>query len=211
MQAQLGLFQNDDGRGRVGCAGEALGEVSAIRTSTSALVVPWKEDSTVSASPRSHNKLQAICTLDPAELESVGPPRGYVDAGYSGACAARIQQQHRIEVEVVRHPANRNVGRWVSPDQGELFAVQADSKGFLVLPKRWIVERSHAWYERCRRLIMHHHRLLSVSAAWVWLAGARMLVRRFATAIRAPVYPRCVMSIPPHCRSRYSATSRRWQ
>ena len=105
----------------------------------------------------------------------------YVDAGYSGACAVRIQQQHRIKVEVVRHPANRNVGRWVSPDQGELFAVQADSKGFLVLPKRWIVERSHAWYERCRRLIMHHDRLLSVSEAWVWLAGARMLARRLAT------------------------------
>ena len=94
---------------------------------------------------------------------------------------------------------------------GRQSQLTADSKGFHVLPKRWIVERSHAWYERCRRLIMHHHRLLSVSEAWVWLAGARMLAGRFATAIRVRVYPRCVMSIPPHCRSRYSATSRRWQ
>ena len=45
----------------------------------------------------------------------------------------------------VRHPANRNVGRWVNPDQGELFPVLADSKGFVVLPKRWVVERTHAW------------------------------------------------------------------
>ena len=59
--------------------------------------------------------------------------------------------------------------------------MQADRKGFLVLPKRWIVERSHAWYERCRRLIMYHDRLLSVSEAWVWHAGALMLARRLAT------------------------------
>ena len=51
-------------------------------------------------------------------------------------------------MEVVRHPANRNVGRWVHPDQGELLPVLADSKGFVVLPKRWVVERTHAWYER---------------------------------------------------------------
>ena len=106
----------------------------------------------------------------------------YVDGGYSGTCAVHLKQEHQIDVEVVRHPANRNVGRWVNPDQGELFPVLADSKGFVVLPKRWVVERTHAWYERCRRLIMHHDRLLSVSEAWVWLTGARMLARRLTAA-----------------------------
>ena len=71
----------------------------------------------------------------------------YVDSGYSGTCAVQLKQEHQIDVEVVRHPANRNVGRWVNPDQGELFPVLADSKGFVVLPKRWVVERTHAWYE----------------------------------------------------------------
>ena len=107
----------------------------------------------------------------------------YVDGGYSGTCAVHLKQEHQIDVEVVRHPANRNVGRWVNPDQGELFPVLADSNGFVVLPKRWVVERTHAWYERCRRLIMHHDRLLSVSEAWVWLTDARMLVRRLTVAI----------------------------
>ena len=106
----------------------------------------------------------------------------YVDSGYSGTCAVHLKQEHQIDVEVVRHPANRNVGRWVNPDQGELFPVLADSKGFVVLPKRWVVERTHAWNERCRRLIMHHDRLLSVSEAWVWLTGARMLAGRLAAA-----------------------------
>ena len=102
----------------------------------------------------------------------------YVDGGYSGTCAVHLMQEHQIDVEVVRHPANRNVGRWVNPDQRELFPVLADSNGFVVLPKRWVVERTHSWFERCRRLTMHHDRLLSVSEAWVWLTGARMLARR---------------------------------
>ncbi|MBH8613368.1 transposase, partial [Pseudomonas mohnii] len=53
--------------------------------------------------------------------------------------------------------------------------------GFVVMPKRWVVERTHAWNERARRLIMHHDRLLDVSEAWVWLAEARMLARRLTT------------------------------
>ena len=67
----------------------------------------------------------------------------YVDGGYSGTCAVHLKQEHQIDVQVVRHPANRNVGRWVNPEQGELFPVLADSKGFVVLPKRWVVERRH--------------------------------------------------------------------
>ena len=53
--------------------------------------------------------------LDPS-LEKL-----FVDGGYSGTCAVHLQQEHQIDVEVVRHPANRNVGRWVDPDQSELF------------------------------------------------------------------------------------------
>ena len=67
----------------------------------------------------------------------------YVDGGYSGTCTVHLKQEHRIDVQVVRHPANRNVGRWVNPEQGELFPVLVDSKGFVVLPKRWVVERRH--------------------------------------------------------------------
>ncbi|KWT11000.1 transposase [Pseudomonas syringae pv. broussonetiae] len=51
----------------------------------------------------------------------------------------------------------------------------------MVMPKRWVVERTHAWNERARRLIMHHDRLFAVSEAWVWLAEARILARRLTT------------------------------
>lgn len=105
----------------------------------------------------------------------------HVDSGYAGRCAQTVSQCHGIRVDVIRHPANRNVGRWSRADQSDLFTVNADDNGFVVLAKRWVVERTHAWTERARRLVMHHDRLASVSEAWVWLTEARMLLRRLTT------------------------------
>ena len=105
----------------------------------------------------------------------------FVDSGYAGRCAQIASQCHDIRVQVVRHPANRNVGRWVDDRQPDLFTAQADAKGFVVLPRRWVVERTHAWNERARRLIMHHDRLARVSEAWIWLTEARVLLRRLTT------------------------------
>jgi len=105
----------------------------------------------------------------------------FVDGGYAGQCARTLAEAHQINVDVVRHPANRNVGRWRHAEQGELFTVPANSNGFVPLPKRWVVERTHGWNERARRLIMHHDRRSDVSEAWVWLTGARMLARRLTT------------------------------
>jgi transposase len=105
----------------------------------------------------------------------------FVDSGYAGQCAQTVSQCHGIHVDVVRHPANKRAGRWHIPDQGDLFTVQADAKGFVVLAKRWVVERTQAWNERARRLVMHHDRLPRVAEAWVWLTEARMLLRRLTT------------------------------
>lgn len=105
----------------------------------------------------------------------------FVDTAYAGQCAQTISQCHGIRAQVVRHPANRNVGRWMDDMQPDLFTVQADAKGFVVLAKRWVVERTHAWNERARRLIMHHDRLTQVSETWVWLTEARLLLRRLTT------------------------------
>lgn len=102
----------------------------------------------------------------------------FADSGYAGQCAQTVSQCRGIRVQVVRHPANKNVGRWVRPEQPDLFTVKADSNGFVVLAKRWVVERTHAWNERARRLVMHHDRLASVAEAWVWLTEARLLLRR---------------------------------
>lgn len=106
----------------------------------------------------------------------------FVDAGYAGRCAQMIHKQHGVTVEVVRPPSNANVGRWCLPDQGDLFTRRPDAKGFLVLPKRWVVERTHAWIEKARRLVLHHDRRIEVSEAWVWLAAGRQLLNRLTRA-----------------------------
>jgi putative transposase len=107
----------------------------------------------------------------------------YVDSAYAGQFAQTVEQNHGIQVEVVRHPANKTIGQWQAEDaaEAERVPVKANADGFVPLPKRWIVERTHAWNERARRLIMHHDRLLCVSEAWVWLTEARILLRRMTT------------------------------
>jgi transposase len=105
--------------------------------------------------------------------------RLYTDGAYGGQCAQAIEQDHGIRVEVVRRPGNRSTGTLHDPQQ-PLWPQPA--AGFVVLPKRWVVERTHAWNERWRRMVMHHDRKTSVSAAWVWLAEARILLNRIASA-----------------------------
>jgi transposase len=73
------------------------------------------------------------------------------------------------------------IGRWhTDSPHGDLFDAAAP-QGFVLLPKRWVVERTHAWVERSRRLIMHHDRAAYIATNWVWLAEARMLARRLAS------------------------------
>ena len=49
---------------------------------------------------------------------------------------------------------------------------------FVVLPRRWVVERSFAWLEKCRRLWKNCERLLTSSVGMMQLAFIRILVRR---------------------------------
>jgi len=106
----------------------------------------------------------------------------YADGGYAGKAARRVADKHDIDVEIVRHPANRNVGSWRHPDQLALPDLPPPKAGFVVLPKRWVVERNNAWNERPRRMNRDHDRRLDVSEAWIWLTEARMLLRRITTA-----------------------------
>jgi putative transposase len=103
----------------------------------------------------------------------------YADGAYGGKCAEAIEATHGISVEIVRHPGNRATGTWQDVQQ-PLFP-ETIAKGFVVQAKRWVVERTHAWNERARRLMAHHDRSSWAPVAWVWLTEARMLATRLAT------------------------------
>jgi putative transposase len=55
-----------------------------------------------------------------------------------------------------------------------------DSKGFVLLPKRWTVERTYGWLHWCRRLNLDYERLPASSEAFIHIAMIRLMLRRLA-------------------------------
>jgi putative transposase len=72
---------------------------------------------------------------------------------------------------------------WVKETCGWALAIvkrSDDVRGFQVLPKRWIVERTFAWLGRYRRLSKDYEATTGSSEAWVTIAMIHLMVRRLA-------------------------------
>ena len=67
-----------------------------------------------------------------------------------------------------------------------------DQKGFAVLPRRWVVERTLTWFTQARRLVRDYERNPASSEAWVWIAAIHRTVKYLSPApsARTP-YQRC--------------------
>ena len=63
-------------------------------------------------------------------------------------------------------------------ESGVEIAKRSELHKFVVLPKRWIVERSFSWLEKCRRLWKNCEKKLSTSLQWVVLAFAVLFLKR---------------------------------
>jgi transposase len=68
------------------------------------------------------------------------------------------------------------MGKWTI----EVIKRSDTAKGFEVLPRRWVVERTFAWLGRCRRLAKDWEATIASSTAWAHIASIRMLTRRTA-------------------------------
>ena len=86
--------------------------------------------------------------------------RLFADGGYRGSRfqSAIARLLPRVTIEIVKRS-----------DQ---------AKGFAVLPKRWIVERSLAWFGRCRRLAKDWECLNRKALAFLRLASIRLILRK---------------------------------
>jgi transposase len=84
----------------------------------------------------------------------------FVDQGYTGAKPAAAAQAHGIELEVVK--------------------LSEAKRGFVLLPRRWIVERSFAWATRCRRLVKDYERYASTLAGLHIAAFACLMLKQAA-------------------------------
>ncbi len=82
----------------------------------------------------------------------------YVDQGYTGEDPARAAEESGMRLEVVKLPRAK--------------------RGFVLLPRRWVVERSFAWMARFRRLAKDYERLPSTLAGLHFAAFACLMLRR---------------------------------
>lgn len=87
----------------------------------------------------------------------------YVDRGYTGEEPAEKAESHGMRLEVVKHPESR--------------------RGFVLLPRRWVVERSFAWATRFRRLAKDYERLPATVAGLHFVAFACLFLHRAIAAL----------------------------
>jgi transposase len=67
-----------------------------------------------------------------------------------------------------------NLGTWTV----EIIKRSDTAKGFEVLPRRWVVERTLAWLGRCRRLAKDFEATIASAEAWAFIASIRLMLRR---------------------------------
>jgi len=99
-----------------------------------------------------------VLAADVQELTGDQVTIAYVDQGYTGAAAANAAARHGIQLEVVKHTAAK--------------------RGFVLLPRRWVVERSFGWAARFRRLARDYERLPATLAGLHFIAFACLMTRR---------------------------------
>lgn len=80
----------------------------------------------------------------------------FVDQGYTGEEPAEAAAQEGIHLEVIKHHQAK--------------------RGFVLLPRRWVVERSFAWAARFRRLARDYERLPATLAGYHWLAFVTLML-----------------------------------
>ena len=114
----------------------------------------------------------------------------WVDAGYQGRGRRWAQEALGLSVEVVRRPrkllpeevAKLWAQEWAKEGKEVDWQRLMPPRGFKVLPRRWVVERTFAWISHNRRMAKDYERLCATSEALIYVAMTRLMVRRLARA-----------------------------
>ncbi len=115
-------------------------------------------------SPADEQEREHVGRLAQAVQEATGESveLAYVDQGYTGERPAKEAEARGISLEVVKYPEAK--------------------RGFVLLPRRWVVERDFAWASRCRRLAKDYERLPTTLAGLHFVAFACLFLQQ-ATAV----------------------------
>jgi putative transposase len=104
----------------------------------------------------------------------------WTDTGYKKTFAEWVSTTLGWTVECVNRP-RKPTGEYAQLLQdflGEEAYQQRYPDGFVVLPRRWVVERTFAWFSHQRRLAKDYEYLPETSEAWHYLANARLTWKR---------------------------------
>lgn len=114
------------------------------------------------ANEQDRDQVAALCQeLQAATGESV--ELAFVDQGYTGQAAAEAAETHGIRLEVVKLPSAK--------------------RGFVLLPRRWVVERTFGWTARFRRLVRDYERLADTLKGLHQIALATLFVKKLVELI----------------------------
>lgn len=116
-------------------------------------------------SPANEQDREQVEKLARAVQEATGESveLAYVDQGYTGEDPAAEAATHGIELEVVKRPEG--------------------ARGFVLLPRRWVVERDFAWVSRFRRLVKDYERLPETLSGLHFVAFVCLMLSRAVPAL----------------------------
>jgi putative transposase len=114
----------------------------------------------------------------------------WVDAGYEGRGKQWAEETLGLSVEVVhrpRKPIPEEVAKiwaeeWAKEGKNIDWQRLMPQRGFQVLPRRWVVERTFSWLSQNRRMSKDYERLCATGEAFIYAAMTRLMVRRLAHA-----------------------------
>jgi putative transposase len=128
--------------------------------------------------------------LEPVRDRFVRLSQLWVDAGYQGRGRRWAEEAMGLSVEVVRKPkkpvpekvAERWAEEWAKEGREVDWQSLMPPRGFRILPRRWVVERTFAWICHNRRMAKDYERLCATGEAFIYAAMTRLMVRRLARA-----------------------------
>jgi putative transposase len=112
----------------------------------------------------------------------------WLDAGYEGRGKRWVEEMMGLSVEVVRKPpkpvpeevAKRWAAEWAKEGKEVDWQGLMPPRGYVALPRRWVVERTFSWLSQNRRMSKDYERLCASAEAFIYVAMIRLMVRRLA-------------------------------
>lgn len=107
--------------------------------------------------------------------------------GYRSKALREKAQENGFELDIVQRPP-----KWITnPKRAKdaraemiiALSLHEEKRGFYVLPRRWVVERTFAWLNKFRRLSKDYEQQPETTNLYIYMAMTKILLKRLSTAV----------------------------